>query len=478
MRIHHRFVIAACIAAIGMTSCSTRIVRKSLGADWPGGEPAVDLGVYESVQQRPGQRSDVALAVAISGGGMRAANFAAGVLKALEDTPVRGPGGRMSNLLREVDYFSTVSGGGMAAAAYITSLAQHRRQHPDDIGSWGFSFANADGSGGEPVWQRSLGRNYRSSLAGAFFNPRMAGELDRGDILESRLDEHVLGREDGRSLTLGDIFAAKGTTPHLPYWVTNATVYENGAIFPFTPDILRTYGITGYNHRMKGARLAAAEDMPLSIGLKASASFPVAIPPTTMRSSRDPSHPRLHLLDGGVADNLGIVTALRLLRQDKAPRKALIVIDAYNGKVEPFSKVSIRPGMILTALRSTSISLDSAHQRVDNLLGVAGAASGIRCAVVDFNRSVREGEPEAVEASAGMEALPSMESLKRDEGSPQSIQAVFTQALGVGTWFRIREETQQTLLRAGENAIFRNSSAAEGTGRRLLAELQAVRSLF
>lgn len=314
-------------------------------------------------------------------------------------------------------------------------------------------------------------------MVASLFNPLMIGDKNRGDVLEGRLDEYVLGRHDERSLTLGDVFAKRGVTPTLPYWVMNGTVYENGAIFPFTPDVLREYKITGYKHRMASCKLERAEDMPLSVGLKTSASFPVAIPPTTMRSSRDAKNPQLHLMDGGVADNLGVITALRLLRQDRAKHKVLIIIDAYNGLVEPYSKNGIRPGVLLTALRTTSISLDSSHQRVDNLLASITKSQGIRYAVIDFTRAARARDDEPAPMTDMIYQTLGMSSVKRDETSPQSVQAVFTQALGIGTWFKIKGSEQETLLKAGENAI-NIPITTTGTSPKLLREMREIQAVF
>lgn len=410
---------------------------------------------------------------------MRAANFAAGVLKALEATPVRGVGGSRSNLLREVDYFSTVSGGGLAAASYITHLKEYQRLHPDDAAGLGFRFSE----GGEKRsaegrnWRLSLAENYQSSMIRSLWNPLMiVGEANRGDVLEGRLDEHVLGRHVGRSLTLGDVFAPRSARATVPYWVANGTVYENGAIFPFSPDVLRKYDIRGYRHRMTSRELKVAEDMPLAVGLKTSASFPVAIPPTTLRSGRDPQNPLLHLMDGGVADNLGVITAIRLLSQDRARHKVLIIIDAYNGMVEPFSKTGIKPGMVLSALRTTSISLDSSHQRVDNLLQSVAKPKGIQCAVIDFTRAVQAKDEETGMTDFLRQTL-GMDSMQRDETSPQSVQAVFTQALGVGTWFKINPKEQETLLKAGTDAVYlQNGTVAPST--KLLPEMRAIQAAF
>lgn len=469
------FTLAASICISMFTSCATRESRSTLGKKWPGSEPEVDLTRYEDIQKRPGQRSDVAVAVAISGGGMRAANFAAGVLKALEGVKVRGANGTESNLLREVDYFSTVSGGGLAAGSYISLLNSYQLRNPGDPAAKGFSFGDLEKGNGRG-WRSALSRDYQASLVRALLNPLMAGPLDRGDILEERLDDNILGRANGRSLRLSDVFVPKGTIPKMPYWITNGTVFENGAIFPFTPDVIEKYGVNGYNHRLTTRRLTRPEDLPLSVGLKTSASFPVAIPPTTLQSGLDPAHPVIHLMDGGVADNLGVVTALRLLRKDKARKKVLIVIDAYNGVTEPFSKRGIRPGPVGAALRSTSISLDSAHQRIHGFLDVAGKSGSVRHAVIDFT-SATSAEPDEAGLGSYMTdqllATLGMDSMRQEDTSPQSLQAVFTQALGVGTWFRIDGKSQEVLLTAGQNAIF-EVNGTPGTPRKLLKPIREV----
>lgn len=335
-------------------------------------EPVVQLDRYKSVQKRSDQREHVAVAVAISGGGHRAGNFAAGVLTGLESIEVDG---KPFNLLREVDYFSTVSGGGFAAGSYITALHDHlASKHP--ASAFSFTTALADDVAAPGISpRRSLQLNYHGQLIRGILRLGALTDIDRGDMLESRLDGTVLGRDrrdSGKSLTLGDVFVPQTSScePRLPYWVANATVYENGAIFPFTPDILETYGITKYNHQLGEKDLTNNwYALPLAVGMKASASFPGAIPATTLESRIDhPRNPYVHLFDGGMADNLGIITALRLLEADPAPRKVLLVIDSYPGTTEPFSKRSGSPIVPQILSRSMVLSLDSARSRRNDLV--------------------------------------------------------------------------------------------------------------
>ncbi len=371
-------------------------------------ECSADLCNYKSVQQRSGQDPNLSLAVAISGGGCRSANFGAGALLELEWTTNQNA--TKSNILCEVDYFSTVSGGGFAAAAYISSLHDHLyfNQTYD-----GYSFASALRYPPEnyqtincpckkpPPRDETTDPCIRRHLKG--FYPDIVKDMVK-DVLslllpslfsqtgcfEQSIDDNILGyrwrkmklqtlTKDWKrrpTLTLADVFVKKddpNTQVRLPYWVANTTAYENGAIFTFTPDHLKLYKIYGYKHRSKKYKHPSQRNndefiwkMPLSVAVTASANFPVATYPTTLWNSLDPNNPYLHLYDGGMAENIGVITAVRLLDNDcddAVKTKAMIVIDAYQGTFTPFSNIRRPPPLGSTAIRSMNISLDSWHGR-------------------------------------------------------------------------------------------------------------------
>lgn len=216
----------------------------------------------------------------------------------------------------------------------------------------------------------------------------------KGGKFEKIIDDTFLGykfrllkfqslneKSDFISLKLGDVFIRKDDPNEVkfPMWAANAAAYENGVLFPFMPDHLKLYGIIEYRHREKQYRYRPGKQsyddflygVPLSVGVMASANFPGATFPTTLVSNMDPKNPYLHLFDGGLADGLGCITAVRLLEneQDKrVSRKALIVIDAYGGTFEPFSQIRYPPPPASTALRLMSIALDSWHARYREII--------------------------------------------------------------------------------------------------------------
>jgi len=290
--------------------------------------PSVDLSKYKSVQQRPGQDKTLGVGMAISGGGSRAANFGVGIMLGLEQiTHENG-----QNALQQIDYLSTVSGGGFAGGAYINALYDHNQFNKKEPFSLKKYLENDI--------RDDLEYSYTGVLLRANFNPRLwFSYVDDGDALERAIDDYVLGYKErnkrlkeARSILLGDIFvpARSSQTVQYPMHITNSSVLNTMTIFPFTPDILDRYQVAGYTHRLQ----QVSEDslnpfsIPLAVGIKASGSFPVLISNSTLESQFHDGRKYLHLIDGAMTDNIGYYTALEVLIQDKAKKKVLMVVDA------------------------------------------------------------------------------------------------------------------------------------------------------
>jgi hypothetical protein len=360
----------------------------------PQGAPMVDLSRYRNVQDRAHQDPDLALAVSLSGGGMRVANYATGILLGLE----RIAHGE-SNLLNEVDYFSTVSGSGLAAGVYISERFAHR----DSYVPSGHFYEQALHEGCAPGGARRrvapgctlrvLERSYLSLVQ------RLRPGF--GERLEDRIAAWALGGEKHPSgageraggLTLGDLFPdAYGPDPVLPFWVANATVYSNGAIFAFTPDVLRAYGVTHWLRGSRAVPLVEPEALPVAAAVKASLSFPVAIPGSSLGVAGDDSPGFIRLVDGGLADNLGYFTAAHLLCQDRpgrggsgGGRRVLLVVDAFPKDGSPYEPRA-RPAAALASLvRSPRIPVDGGRLRHPQLLSLMAARCGFTPIVVGFD---------------------------------------------------------------------------------------------
>jgi len=242
-----------------------------------------------------------------SGGGTRAAAFSYGVLEALRDTEI-SVRGRKKRMLDEVDWISGVSGGSFTAAYY---------------GLFGDRIF-------EDFESRFLKKNIQGDLIrGILFNPVNWAKLsspyyDRSDLAADYYDKQVFDHG-----TFGDILARGGAMI-----VINATDMVHGTRFSFIQDPFD--GICSDLSSFSVARACAA-----------SSAVPVVLSPVTlhnyagkcgfqlppglaeaMQPPRDVTtrrfdlannmlpfldsqkKPYIHLVDGGVADNLGLRAVL------------------------------------------------------------------------------------------------------------------------------------------------------------------------
>jgi len=429
--------------------------------------PTPDVSHYKSPQLRSGQNADVAVAIAISGGGARAANFGMGILMALEELDL--PDG---NVLSEIDYFSTVSGGGFAAGAYINALYYHKYTRD----TLPFSLRQAYYYG----IREDLSRSYlRPVIAGWLASPRAwVTHLDEGDALEKSIDNHVLGytkrrefnlteksknRQKMRSLTLGDVFIGRedDRSVQYPMFVANATNYHSMAIVPFTPDIMECYQISGYSHRRKryhNGDIGDPYDIPLSIGIKASGSFPVAISNTTMESCYDEKKCFLHLTDGGIADNIGYKTALELLETDPLSKeKVLFIVDADNVGARPtFSHKEGAASSIKMVGKLAFSSLETRYVLLRKELNETCGLYKVQPVFFGFQELVADNHalpPEKIHIKKERTRLLNLLRKDMQNISDTDLQILYELCLNVVTKYSITPEEQELMIWAGRKVV-------------------------
>lgn len=251
-----------------------------------------------------------------SGGGTRAAALAFGVLKELENTKIFWNGEK--TLLDEVDVISSVSGGSFTSAYYAL-----RGKEIFD-GAFEANFLKADiqraltrGASNPARWPKLLSPTYgRINLAADYYN---------------------------RILYDGATFGTLASAGHGPFIIINSTDLSTGSRFEFTQN--------QFDHicsDLSKVRLADA--------VAASSAFPVMLSPITFRnwageceykeppwisnSLRDDfeinrrrflaareirsyqdgaNRPYIHLIDGGVADNIGLRGVINALTSNNSP---------------------------------------------------------------------------------------------------------------------------------------------------------------
>jgi NTE family protein len=290
---------------------------------------------------------DVLLVLAFSGGGTRAAAFSYGVLQELRDTEVVVEGQR-KRLLDEVDLITSVSGGSFTSAYYAL--------YGDRI------FTDFE--------QRFLRRNVERRLLLELVRPynwiRMLTVLDRTELAIQFYDRNVFERA-----TFADLQAAGG-----PFVQINAADLAIGNRFTFFQpqfDVICS-DLSKFEVARAVAASSAVPGLFSAITLRNYAgTCGYEIPPwvqaaladrksTSLRRHRaatmlasylDPKRRYIHLVDGGVADNLGLRGPLdnvllagglhERFEQVVAVQPSHVVVIVVNAEVHP------QPGFSLSA---------------------------------------------------------------------------------------------------------------------------------
>lgn len=321
-------------------------------------------GYYFHTHPRPNNSPEILLVLAFSGGGTRAAALSFGVLEELRRNgyPVEG---QTRRILDEVDGISAVSGGSFTAAAYGLYGDEMFRTFPDAF----------------------LKRDVQEMLVWKTLNPfrwpgLMSPDWGRSDMAARYYDQILF-----TNATYADLQRRPG-----PFIVINATDITSGARFSFTQQ--------RFNYLCSDL-----SSFPVSRACAASSAVPGALSPITLnnyagrcgfqppdwvlapkpdlpsrvrlfarelRTTQDSTnHPYLHLVDGGVTDNLGLREILddatylqytpelrRSVDISKLKKVVIISANAYSAPERDWDRKESPPGSIATAVAASSHTLD------------------------------------------------------------------------------------------------------------------------
>jgi predicted acylesterase/phospholipase RssA len=276
--------------------------------------------------------------LAISGGGLRSANFAAACMFQLERI----------GMLQKVDYISSVSGGSLPAAYYCMN---DKHWNPQEVQSrMTHEFAT------DMLIQTLLPWN---QFALAFT------DYDRSDLLAKTLRENLFTGDNGREQTFADLL------PNRPRLLINATDLQSGRRFVFCNQSFDEIN-------------SDLGKYPMAYAVAASSSVPVLLHQVTLRDFNTKFKQYRHLIDGGVSDNLGVETLVETFRAqveaarnqglpDPYPHGAVfIVLDAhvlYDQNISSESDTGFLGSLASAAgLTSTSLLNRASQETLDDVV--------------------------------------------------------------------------------------------------------------
>lgn len=335
-------------------SCSQRIVKNkdlSINSDIRYKDVAkVSISPYKSVQERKGQNSNLSVGLSVAGGGSRAQYLGTGVLIGLDEIS----NGERS-FLNEIDYFSTVSGGGFGVGYYLIlkrydilssynnyldfwKSNNHKINYQENI------FKNAEATNIFTKFRRYEKNSIKTTYP-TLINKELL-QLNRayGDTNTTK----PVNSPRIKELTLKSFFIPKDSLNlevKLPMFVANGAIYNNGDRFPFMPHIIadlniyrsllppRTFFIN--NDQSKSIVSYSGYDMTLQYPICGSAAFPGVLPMLkfAVKTKKDSV---IRVIDGGVNDNLGANTLFELLMADSVKRKIAISVNCSGTGLESY----------------------------------------------------------------------------------------------------------------------------------------------
>jgi NTE family protein len=351
-------------AVLGLGACATRPVNPPIT------EARQDSGYTFATRQKHFKNAENLVILAFSGGGTRAAAFSYGVLEYLRRTEVVAANGTRMRLIDSVDIITGVSGGSFTALAY--------------------------GLYGEKLFddyeQRFLKRNVQGEIIGRSFNPAYWGDLvstgwGRSELAAQLYDEILFN-----GATFGDL--DRGTGPLI---MASATDISTGGRVTFQQNVFDLFC----------SDLSAVK---LSRAAAASSAVPVVLSPVTINNyggtcgaklpawmeyfanSEEPprpasrairelhdaaiyrdsaKHPYVHLVDGGVSDNLGMRGVLDALSFLEALRDAglpspldhvknivVVVVNSLSAPPTDWDQSEQGPGTIEVLLKASGVPID------------------------------------------------------------------------------------------------------------------------
>lgn len=295
------------------------------------------------------------LCLSLSGGGVRAMAYHAGVLRYLAER----------NAMEQVSDISTVSGGSL-----LVGLIMKESDY---------------------IWPSSNDYLHRIHAA-------VRQQLCESSLISSSLRtlikpknwQYFFSRANVVSQTISELWQITepiSALPKFPVWSINGTTAETGRRFRFKKDTCGDYRL-GY---------ATSDSFSLSDAMAMSAAFPGGIGPLLLKTksyqwkklpnwnsppgsevSIAPPYKKLHIYDGGVYDNLGTEPFFDPgAGKPKKPNIRLLVSDAGSPMIQQFGFGPLNP---LRLMRINEITMDQARSlRVRSLMNYFRSDKGLGC---------------------------------------------------------------------------------------------------
>lgn len=373
------FWILAGIASLGLGGCAVRPGTPELAKYEP------DAGYrWNTRQALPDNDPETLLILTFSGGGTRAAAFSYGVLEELRRTTVQSPRGARA-ALAEVDLLTGTSGGSFTALAY----ALFGERLFDDYDR---NFLKRDIEGDllkrlfNPLtWPRVLSQGFgRSELAEEYYDEILFHGATYADLLARPTPTAIVGATDvstGTRLDFSQLEFDILCSDLGKFRLSRAAAASSAVPIVLSPVTLVNHGGTCGYRPPAWIEAALQRSDPLPSGNR------VVLRLREMERRRDgAARPYLHLVDGGLSDNLALYGPVEILQElmaspryraesrvDRVRRIAIVIVNARSAPRFDWDRVPYGPGAL--ELLDQSISVPINHYSTEAIAALQDVVS-------------------------------------------------------------------------------------------------------
>jgi NTE family protein len=353
------------LAIMALAGCASRPINEPITRF----DPRSGYRPYLLIPKRQNNDPHTLFILSFSGGGTRAAAFSYGVLEELRRTEIVIDGKRR-RLIDEVDVVTGVSGGSFTALAYALYGERLFAEYED-------RFLKRDVQGvllGRTLnpfnwWKFVGGTAGRSELAAEYYDEILFEGATFGDLLDKQTPVAVA---TGTDISTGSRLAFYQQDFDLlcsdlnKVRLSRAAATSSAVPVVLSAVTFNNYGGTcGYQYPAWVQDVAKPEGRPRPAGRAVQRYREMQ----DFQNSKD--RPYIHLVDGGVADNLGVRPVLETLEElgvsagfrDEVGfggirRIVLIVVNARSAPKTDWDRSETPPGIAAQLLQASSVPID------------------------------------------------------------------------------------------------------------------------
>jgi NTE family protein len=353
------------LAVIALGGCASRPINEPITRF----DPKSGYRPYLLIPKRQNNDPSTLFVVSFSGGGTRAAAFSYGVLEELRRTEVVVDG-KPRRLIDEVDVTTGVSGGSFTALAYALYGERLFAEYED-------RFLKRDVQGAllkrglNPFnwWKFVGGTAGRSELAAEYYDEILFEGATFGDLLDKQTPVAVA---TGTDISTGSRLAFYQQDFDLlcsdlnKVRLSRAAATSSAVPVVLSAVTFNNYGGTcGYQYPAWVQDVAKPEGRPRPAGRAVQRYREMQ----DFQNSKD--RPYIHLVDGGVADNLGVRAVMETLEELAVSiafrgevgaggirRIVVIVVNARSAPKTDWDRSETPPGFAMQLLQASSVPID------------------------------------------------------------------------------------------------------------------------